>query len=143
MARAARGNHRRDRPTNDSGTAGAQGKRVTWRSLRNSSTSCARGTPLSGLIGRSVKLTKAGNEHKGCCPFHSEKTPSFTVSDDKGFAHCFGCSWHGDAIKWLMETRGLDFLDVVRELAAAAGMDMPARSADEVRRESAALEAPA
>ncbi len=65
------------------------------------------------------------------------------MSDDKGFAHCFGCSWHGDAIKWLMETRGLDFLDVVRELAAAAGMDMPARSADEVRRESAALEAPA
>jgi hypothetical protein len=52
---------------------------------------------------RSVKLEKAGREHKGCCPFHSEKTPSFTVNDEKGFYHCFGCGAHGDAIRWLTD----------------------------------------
>jgi DNA primase len=84
-------------------------------------------TCLSALIGKSVRLKKAGNEWKACCPFHQENTPSFWVNDDKAFAHCFGCAWHGDAIKWLQEARGLEFLDAVRELAAAAGMEMPAR----------------
>ena len=51
-------------------------------------------TSLSSLVGKTVKLTRAGREMKGCCPFHNEKTPSFYVNDDKGFAHCFGCSWH-------------------------------------------------
>ncbi|KQT32655.1 DNA primase [Sphingomonas sp. Leaf412] len=83
-------------------------------------------TSLSALVGKSVKLTKAGREHKGCCPFHDEKTPSFYVNDDKGFYHCFGCSAHGDAIRWMTEQRGLPFIDAVKELAAAAGMDMPA-----------------
>ncbi len=83
-------------------------------------------TTLSTLIGRSVKLTKAGREFKGCCPFHNEKTPSFYVNDDKAFYHCFGCSAHGDAIRFLTEAKGLPFMDAVKELASAAGMDVPA-----------------
>jgi DNA primase len=63
-------------------------------------------TDLAALIGRKVKLEKAGREHKGCCPFHSEKTPSFTVNDEKGFYHCFGCGAHGDAIRWLTDASG-------------------------------------
>ncbi len=54
---------------------------------------------LSSVIQRTSKIQKAGREWKGCCPFHSEKTPSFTVSDEKGFYHCFGCGAHGDAIR--------------------------------------------
>ena len=83
-------------------------------------------TSLSALVGRSVKLQRAGREWKACCPFHQEKTPSFYVNDEKGFAHCFGCSWHGDAIRFLTDARGLPFMDAVRELADAAGMQVPA-----------------
>ena len=83
-------------------------------------------TTLSTLIGRSTKLTRAGREWRACCPFHHEKTPSFYVNDDKGFYHCFGCSAHGDAIRWLTEARGSDFIDAVKELADAAGMALPA-----------------
>ena len=83
-------------------------------------------TALSALIGRTVKVTKAGREHKACCPFHNEKTPSFTINDEKGFYHCFGCGAHGDAIRWMTDQRGLPFMDAVKELAAGAGMDVPA-----------------
>lgn len=83
-------------------------------------------TTLSALIGRSVRLQKAGREHKACCPFHNEKSPSFTVNDEKGFYHCFGCGAHGDAIRWMTDHQGLDFMDAVKELAAEAGMDVPA-----------------
>jgi DNA primase len=83
-------------------------------------------TALSTLVGRTVKLQKAGREWKACCPFHNEKTPSFYVNDDKGFWHCFGCGVHGDAIRWLTDARGLPFMDAVKELAEAAGMDVPA-----------------
>ncbi|MEQ8773001.1 MAG: DNA primase [Erythrobacter sp.] len=81
---------------------------------------------LSGVIRRTTKLTKAGREWKACCPFHSENTPSFTVSDDKGFYHCFGCGAHGDVISWMIEQRGLSFMDAIKELAAEAGMEVPA-----------------
>ena len=94
-------------------------------------------TLLSSLVGKSVKLTKAGREYKGCCPFHQEKTPSFYVNDDKAFYHCFGCSAHGDAIRWMTDQRGLPFMDAVKELAAAAGMELPApdpRSAEKAER---------
>lgn len=83
-------------------------------------------TLLSALIGKTIKITKAGREFKGCCPFHNEKTPSFYVNDEKGFYHCFGCSAHGDAIRWMTDQRGLGFMDAVKELADAAGMDVPA-----------------
>ncbi len=81
---------------------------------------------LSTLIGRTVKVIRAGREYKACCPFHNEKTPSFTINDEKGFYHCFGCSAHGDAIRWMTDQRGLSFMDAVKELAAEAGMEVPA-----------------
>jgi DNA primase len=83
-------------------------------------------TSLSTLIGKTIKVTKAGREYKACCPFHNEKTPSFTINDDKGFYHCFGCGAHGDAIRWMTDQRGLPFMDAIKELAANAGMDVPA-----------------
>ncbi|GMM94275.1 DNA primase [Qipengyuania sp. MTN3-11] len=81
---------------------------------------------LSAVVGRDVRLTKAGREFKACCPFHNEKTPSFYVNDAKGFYHCFGCEAHGDAIGWMIEQRGMPFMDAVKELAAIAGMEVPA-----------------
>ena len=83
-------------------------------------------TTLSALIGNAVKLQRAGNEFKACCPFHNEKTPSFYVNDEKGFYHCFGCQAHGDAIRWLTDRQGLSFMDAVKELAARAGLEVPA-----------------
>src|SRR3569833_422631 len=81
---------------------------------------------LSSVIMRTDKLIRAGREWKACCPFHNEKTPRFTVNDEKQFYHCFGCGAHGDAIRFLTDQRGLLFMDAVRELAAKAGMDVPA-----------------
>ena len=81
---------------------------------------------LSGLIGRSVRVQKAGREFKACCPFHNEKSPSFTINDDKGFYHCFGCGAHGDAIRWMTDHQGLPFMEAVKELAVQAGMEVPA-----------------
>ena len=83
-------------------------------------------TTLSAVIAPTVKLIRAGREWKACCPFHNEKTPSFTVNDDKGFYHCFGCGAHGDAIRFLTDHRGMPFMDAVKELAAKAGLDVPA-----------------
>lgn len=96
-------------------------------------------TLLSALVGKSLKLQRAGREWKAPCPFHNEKTPSFYVNDDKGFYHCFGCSAHGDAIRWMTEQQGLPFIDAVKELAAGAGMDMPApdpRAAERAEQQS-------
>lgn len=81
---------------------------------------------LSSLVQRSVKLTRAGREWKGCCPFHDEKTPSFYVNDQKQFYHCFGCGAHGDAISWMVDQQGLPFMDAIKELAGMAGMEVPA-----------------
>lgn len=83
-------------------------------------------TTLSAIIAPSVKLIRAGREFKACCPFHQEKRPSFTINDDKHFYHCFGCGAHGDAIRFLTDHRGLPFMDAIRELAAKAGMEVPA-----------------
>ncbi|MEL7689577.1 DNA primase [Citromicrobium bathyomarinum] len=81
---------------------------------------------LSSVIMRTTKLQRAGREWKACCPFHDEKTPSFTVNDEKGFYHCFGCGAHGDVIRWMTDQRGLQFMDAVKELAVVAGLEMPA-----------------
>ena len=81
---------------------------------------------LSSVIGRTTRLTKAGHEWKACCPFHNEKSPSFTVNDVKGFYHCFGCGAHGDVIRWMTDQRGLSFMDAVKELASEAGLEVPA-----------------
>ncbi|MCE9506984.1 MAG: DNA primase [Alphaproteobacteria bacterium] len=81
--------------------------------------------PLSDIIGKRMKLTRAGREYKGCCPFHKEKTPSFTVNDIKGFYHCFGCGAHGDSIGFLMSHDNMTFMDAVEQLASLAGMRVP------------------
>ncbi|NOW44089.1 DNA primase [Novosphingobium sp. SG751A] len=90
---------------------------------------------LSELIGQTVKVVKAGREFKACCPFHGEKTPSFTINDAKGFYHCFGCGAHGDVIRWMMDGQGLGFIDAVKELAARVGVDMPEASPEQRQRE--------
>lgn len=95
-------------------------------------------TSLSTLIGRTIKVTKAGREYKACCPFHNEKTPSFTINDEKGFYHCFGCGAHGDAIRWMTDQRGLPFMEAVKELAQAASMDVPAPDPRAAKRAEAA-----
>ncbi len=79
---------------------------------------------LSEIVGRSIKLRKAGREWKALCPFHEEKTPSFTVSDEKGFYHCFGCGAHGDAIRWLMEKDRMGFGDAVSFLQKLTGFEL-------------------
>ncbi|MBO0749367.1 MAG: DNA primase [Porphyrobacter sp.] len=89
---------------------------------------------LSSVIMRTTKLQKAGREWKACCPFHNEKTPSFTVNDEKGFYHCFGCGAHGDVIRWMTDQRGLTFMDAVKELASGAGMEVPRADPREAER---------
>ena len=73
---------------------------------------------LSDVIGRRVRLVKKGSEYTGLCPFHNEKTPSFTVSEEKGFFHCFGCGAHGDVIGYVMRADSLSFPEAVERLAA-------------------------
>src|SRR5210317_942484 len=77
------------------------------------------------VIERRVPLKRVGHEFQACCPFHTEKTPSFTVSPKKQFYHCFGCGAHGSAIGFLMQYEGLEFLDAVEELARSAGLQVP------------------
>lgn len=83
---------------------------------------------IAEIIGEKVKLQKRGREYTGLCPFHQEKTPSFTINESKGFYHCFGCGAHGDAVKFLMDNEGLPFIDAVKKLAARVGMELPALS---------------
>ncbi|EKE68706.1 CHC2 zinc finger domain-containing protein [Oceanibaculum indicum] len=79
--------------------------------------------PLSGIIGRHVRLKRTGADHTGLCPFHNERSPSFTVNDGKGFYHCFGCGAHGDIFRWLAENEGLDFRAAVARAGDLAGVD--------------------
>ncbi len=90
---------------------------------------------LSDVIRRRVKLTHRGREALGLCPFHKEKTPSFTVNDNKGFYHCFGCGAHGDAIRFLMEAEKLPFMEAIELLANMAGMKMPEPNKVDIVRE--------
>lgn len=90
------------------------------------------------IIERRVPLKKAGREFQACCPFHDEKTPSFTVSPQKQFYHCFGCGAHGSAIGFMMNYEGLEFVDAVEELARHAGLQVP-REASSRPRPSAGL----
>jgi len=91
--------------------------------------------PLVETVAGHVRLTKRGGEYTGLCPFHHEKTPSFTVSDDKGFFHCFGCGAHGDVIGFVMRTEGLRFPEAVEKLARDAGLSLPRRGPEERERE--------
>ncbi len=85
---------------------------------------------IVAVVDRYVPLKKAGANFSACCPFHSEKTPSFTVSPTKQFFHCFGCGAHGTAIGFLMEYAGKSFPDAVEELARDAGLEVPRQAAD-------------
>jgi len=84
---------------------------------------------IADVVGAKVKLVKKGREYQGLCPFHNEKTPSFTVNEAKGFYHCFGCGAHGDIVKFEMEANGLPFMDAVQKLAHQAGLTVPEFSA--------------
>ncbi|MBL8276960.1 MAG: DNA primase [Pelomonas sp.] len=91
------------------------------------------------VVGRHVELKKAGINHKGLCPFHGEKSPSFIVSPSRQTYHCFGCGAHGDAIRFLTEHHGMGFMDAVRDLAQQVGMTVPENSAsaeDQARAEA-------
>ena len=77
------------------------------------------------VVSRRVPLTKKGQNYWGCCPFHNEKTPSFSVNEDKGFYHCFGCGEHGDIISFTMKSENIGFVDAIKELADMAGMKLP------------------
>ncbi len=80
---------------------------------------------IADVVGAKVKLTKKGREYQGLCPFHNEKTPSFTINESKGFYHCFGCGAHGDIIKFEMNANGLPFMDALQKLAHQANLQMP------------------
>ena len=91
--------------------------------------------PVSEVVGRRVKLKRAGREWKGLSPFQQEKSPSFTVNDQKGFYHDFSSGKHGDIISFLMETEGVSFTEAVERLASMAGVPLPAATPDAARHE--------
>jgi len=97
-------------------------------------------TDIVDVIDARVPLKKAGKDYKACCPFHDEKTPSFTVSADKQFYHCFGCGVHGSAIGFLMDYDHMSFPEAVEELATRAGLPIPqeARSTTEAEHDTGA-----
>ena len=86
------------------------------------------------VVGRRTQLKKAGREFKACCPFHDEKTPSFTVSPGKGFYHCFGCGAHGTAIGFLMEFDHMSFVEAIESLAHSMGVEVPRDDSDQPAR---------
>ncbi len=92
------------------------------------------------VVGRHVQLKKAGINHKGLCPFHGEKSPSFIVSPTRQTYHCFGCGVHGNAVGFLMEHSGLGFIDAVRDLAQQVGMTVPEDESTPAERERAAAQ---
>jgi len=91
--------------------------------------------PVSEVVGKRVKLRKAGREWKGLSPFQQEKTPSFTVNDQKQFYHCFSTGKHGNIFDFLMETEGVSFVEAVERCAAMAGLALPAATPDAARHE--------
>ncbi|MBA3812903.1 MAG: DNA primase [Alphaproteobacteria bacterium] len=85
---------------------------------------------IAEVVGEKVKLTRKGREFMGLCPFHHEKTPSFTVNEEKEFYHCFGCGAHGDAIGFLMEAQKYSFMEAVKELASRVGLSLPEETSE-------------
>ena len=90
------------------------------------------------IVGRSVQLKKGGANYMGLCPFHDEKSPSFSVSPSKQFYHCFGCGKNGNAISFLIENNGMTFIEAVQDLAQQFGMQIPEDDATPQDRERAA-----
>jgi DNA primase len=91
--------------------------------------------PTSAVVGKRVRLKKAGREWKGLSPFNAEKTPSFYVNDQKQFYHCFSSGKHGDIFTFLMETEGLSFPEAVERLAGEAGVPLPKLSREDRQEE--------
>src|SRR3984893_12260041 len=91
--------------------------------------------PVSQVVARKVALKRAGREFKGLSPFKTEKTPSFTVNDQKGFYHCFASGEHGDIFKFVMMTEGLSFPEAVERLAEDAGVPIPKATARDIEME--------
>jgi DNA primase len=89
---------------------------------------------LANAVSRRVKLQRRGREFVGLCPFHKEKTPSFSVVEEKGFYHCFGCGAHGDVISFSMQTGNLSFPEAVEALAREAGLEVPKATPEERER---------
>jgi DNA primase len=89
---------------------------------------------LSDVIRKHVRLTRAGREFKGCCPFHNEKTPSFYVNDDKQFYHCFGCGAHGSVIDYVMRHDNLSFPETIEALAQQVGMQVPKSAPEDIEK---------
>ncbi len=100
--------------------------------------------PLAGVIGRRMRLVRKGREYSGLCPFHNEKSPSFTVNEEKGFFHCFGCGAHGDVIGFVMRAEHLPFPEAVERLASEAGLEVPQSTPQEreqAKRQASLLDA--
>lgn len=93
---------------------------------------------LSELIGRRMPLKKHGKEYQGLCPFHGEKTPSFTVNNEKNFFHCFGCAAHGDGIEFVKRFERLTYRETIEKLAREAGLPLPEITPEQARREQSA-----
>src|SRR5262245_40087720 len=89
---------------------------------------------VSEIVGKRMPLKKHGREFQGLCPFHTEKSPSFTVNDEKGFYHCFGCGAHGDAIEFIRKYERLSYPESIETLAREAGLEMPRQTEAEVRK---------
>jgi DNA primase len=98
--------------------------------------------PISEVIGRRMPIKRHGREFQGLCPFHKEKSPSFTVNDEKGFFHCFGCGAHGDAIGFIKDYERVEYREAVERLAGEAGLPVPAmtREAEAAERKRHTLE---
>ena len=89
--------------------------------------------PIERVVGERIELKRAGAEFVACCPFHTERTPSFTVSPAKGFYHCFGCGAHGDAINFVREHDGVGFAEAVRVLGGEVSLAAPSVAVGQAR----------
>ena len=96
-------------------------------------------TDIIEVIHARVPLKKAGRDYKACCPFHTEKTPSFVVSPSKQYYHCFGCGLHGSALSFMMEYEHLDFIEAVESLASDLGLDVPRETPPHTRNKTAVI----
>jgi len=92
------------------------------------------------IVGEYVQLKKAGQNHRACCPFHNEKTPSFMVSEDKQIFKCFGCGIGGDIFSFVMKIEGLEFIDALKLLAGKAGVELRRQDPKEQTKRNRILE---
>src|ERR1700734_3027936 len=98
--------------------------------------------PISEVVGKRVPIKRHGREYHALCPFHKEKSPSFTVNDEKGFFHCFGCGAHGDAIGFIKDFERVEYREAVEKLAGEGGLEVPqmTREAEAAERKRHTLE---